>query len=151
MSELDIVDQTVGNLVKVYGQRSDAAIMPEPHRIVLLVNSSIDIISNGGFHYLLEGTFLGDEEFLLTRHAFKVIGAKTALKAFTRAFAVFPNSIPPPRIEERLEMYESRYDKMAFLTDKQSPDAIFFSTSDEAYRLLQEYIQDNLKTFESLK
>ncbi len=121
------------------------------HRTVALVYHAHGIIGNCGFQYLFEGDFSGDPEFLLTRQAYKTIGATRASSAFDRAFAVFPKSTPPKDIARRLEMWSAKYSLMDVFKDKQSPDAMYFDAMDDTVQLLEKYIKNNLAAFGFLK
>ena len=109
----------------------------------MLVYHAHGLIGNGGFQYLLEDNFLGDPEFLLTRQAYKTIGASDALAAFEKAFAVFPNSTPPPDIDRRIKMWQSKYNLMDSITDKTSPDSMYYDATDSVMEKLNDYIKAN--------
>jgi hypothetical protein len=64
------------------------------------------IISNGGFHYLLEGDFDGDLGFRLMVEAYRAIGCSGAANALQTMLDFFPNSMPLADIEKRLEHYD---------------------------------------------
>src|SRR5690606_34954955 len=105
----------------------DPSKIPKSHQTVMLVHHSYGILGNGGFQYLFEGDFTGDPELLLTRQAYKTIGATDASAAFEKAFAVFPNATPPDNIDRRLEMWRSKYKLSDAWTDDSSPDSMYFS------------------------
>jgi hypothetical protein len=151
VTERDLADETFSAIFKRYGESMNPAKIPEEHRTVALVYHTHGIIGNGGFQYLFEGDFPGDPEFLLTRQAFKTIGATRASAAFEMAFAVFPKSTPPADIERRLEMWQAKYSLMDAIKNEQSPDAMYFAAMDETMQLLKTYIQANQDSFASLK
>lgn len=66
----------------------------EEERVVTLVWQASGILENGGFEYLLAGEFNGDEEFVQTAEAFRVIGARESHAAFRRALGVFGEEYP---------------------------------------------------------
>src|SRR5262245_12215143 len=103
MTDIDLADTTFKRILKQYGDKVDPSKIPKPQQTVMLVYHSHGIIGNGGFQYLFEGDFPGDPGFLLTRQAYKTIGASDASAAFAKAFAVFPNSTPPADIDRRLQ------------------------------------------------
>ena len=150
MADIDLADTTLKRILKQHGDDVDPSKIPKPQQTVLLVYHSHGIIGNGGFQYLFEGDFLGDPEFLLTRQAYKTIGASDASAAFEKAFAVFPNSTPPSDIDCRLEMWQSKYDIMDIIKDKSSPDAIYFHAMDGIMEKLNAYIKSNEAAFASL-
>ena len=116
----------------------------------MLVYHSHGIIGNGGFQYLFEGDFPGDPDFLLTRQAYKTIGASDASAAFEKAFAVFPDSTPPADINRRLKMWQSRYNLMDAIKDKSSPDSMYFSAMNGVVEKLNAYIRSHEADFASL-
>lgn len=121
MSNIDLADATFKRILKKHGDDVDPSKIPKPQQTVMLVYHSHGILGNGGFQYLFEGDFSGDPEFLLTRQAYKTIGATDASAAFEKAFAVFPNSTPPANIERRLKMWQSKYNLLDSSKDDSSP------------------------------
>lgn len=150
MPDYDLPDATIKRILKKYGQNIDPSKMPLPHQTVLLVYHSHGILGNGGFQYLFEGDFPGDPEFLLTRQAYQTIGAADVIAAFEKAFAVFPHSTPPANIEQRLEMWQAKHNLMASLTDKSSPDMMYFHARKGVMKKLSDYINANPSEFASL-
>lgn len=150
MSDGDLADATFHRILKQHGDDVDPSKVPKPQQTVLLVYHSHGILGNGGFQYLFEGDIPGDPEFLLTRQAYKTIGAKNASTAFEKAFSVFPNSTPPADIERRLEMWQSRYNLGESLTDDSSPDSMYFAAMDDVMEKLNAYIEANEAEFASL-
>lgn len=150
MANIDLADATFERILKKHGESVDPSKIPKPQQTVLLVIHAHGIIGNGGFQYLFEGDFTGDPEFLLTRQAFKTIGATDASTAFEKAFAVFPNSTPPADIERRLEMWQSKYNLMDAINNKSSPDSMYFSAMNGVEEKLNAYIKANEVEFASL-
>lgn len=150
MADIDLADSTFKRILKKYGDEVDPSKIPKPQQTVLLVYHSHGILGNGGFQYLFEGDFTGDPEFLLTRQAYKTIGATDASAAFEKAFAVFPNSTPPASIDRRLEFWQSKYNLRDSLTDDSSPDSMYFSAMDGVMQKLNDYINANASEFASL-
>jgi hypothetical protein len=150
MASADLAGETFERILKHHGDSIDPSKVPKPQQTVMLVYHSHGIIGNGGFQYLFEGDFPGDPEFLLTRQAYKTIGAEDASAAFEKAFAVFPASTPPADIERRLEMWQSKYDRMAAIEDPTSPDAMYFHAMDGVMDKLSAYIKANEAEFASL-
>lgn len=146
----DLADATFARIIKQHGDDVDPSKIPKPQQTVMLVYHAHGIIGNGGFQYLFEGDFPGDPEFLLTRQAFKTIGAEDASAAFDKAFAVFPNSTPPADIDRRLEMWQSKYNRMDSMNDESSPDRMYFSSMDGVMDRLKTYIAANEAEFASL-
>ncbi|QDT36529.1 hypothetical protein Pan189_08880 [Stratiformator vulcanicus] len=150
MADIDLADVTFERILKQHGDDVDPSKIAKPQQTVMLVYHSFGIIGNGGFQYLFEGDFPGDPEFLLTRQAYKTIGASAASAAFEKAFAVFPNSTPPADIDRRLEMWQSKYKLMDAIKDKSSPDALYFDAMDGVMKKLNAYIKSNDAEFASL-
>jgi hypothetical protein len=130
MADDDLAGATFDRILKQHGEGADPLKMPQSHRTAMLVYHSHGILGNGGFQFLFEGDFPGDPEFLLTRQAYKTIGAVAASAAFDKAFAVFPNSTPPADIDHRLKTWQSKYKLKDAIKDKSSPDAMYFATMD---------------------
>lgn len=141
---------TFKRILKQHTHHRDLSRIPKPQQTVLLVFKSHGLIGNGGFQYLFEGDISGDPEFLLTRGAYKTIGATGACAAFEKAFAVFPNSTPPADIGRRLEMWQSRYNLMDSIKDKSSPDYMYFAARHDVMEKLNAYIESNEAEFASL-
>lgn len=139
MAEIGLADDTFKRILKKHGDDVDPSKMSKAEQTVLWVYHAYGILGNGGFQYLFEGDFPGDPEFLLTRQAFKTIGASDASAAFEKAFAVFPNSTPPADIERRLEMWQAKYNLMDSLKDGSSPDMMFFESMDGVMEKLNAY------------
>ncbi|MCO6042439.1 DMP19 family protein [Aeoliella sp. ICT_H6.2] len=150
MVNIDLADDTFKRILKKHGEDVDPSKIPKPQQTVMLVYHSYGILGNGGFQYLFEGDFPGDPEFLLTRQAYKTIGASDASAAFEKAFAVFPNSTPPADIDRRLEMWQSKYNLLDSMKDKSSPDSMYFSAMDGVMEKLNGYIKANEAEFASL-
>ena len=150
MADIELADATFKRILKKHGDDVDPSKIPIPQQTVMLVYHSHGIIGNGGFQYLFEGDFTGDPGFLLTRQAYKTIGASDASTAFEKAFAVFPNSTPPADIDRRLEMWQSKYDLMDAIEDESSPDALYFDAMDGIMEKLNAYITSNESEFASL-
>lgn len=150
MADIDLADTTFKRILKKHGDDVDPSKIPKPQQTVMLVYHSHGILGNGGFQYLFEGDFTGDPEFLLTRQAYKTIGATDASAAFEKAFAVFPNSTPPANIERRIGMWQSKYNLRDSLTDDSSPDSMYFSAMDGVMQKLNDYITTNASEFASL-
>jgi hypothetical protein len=146
----ELIDTTFTKILNHYGKNLNPSQIPEPHRTAILVLHAHGIIGNGGFPYLFEGDFPGDPEFLLTRQAFRAINATNASAAFQKAFAVFPNSTPPNEIDDRLQLWQSKYTLRDAIRDETSPDGIYFNAMDETMRLLERYIICNELSFDSL-
>jgi hypothetical protein len=144
-----MVNATHDRILKRFGDNVNPSRIPEQHRTVLLVLHAHGIIGNGGFQYLFEGDFPGDPEYLLTRQAYKTIGATRACTAFQKAFAVFRKSTPPKDIERRLEMWGAKYTLMDAFEGDDSPDAMYFNSMEETNQLLESYIRKNLAAFDS--
>lgn len=150
MSNATLADATFKRILKAHGDSVDPSKIPKPQQTVILVFHSHGIIGNGGFQYLFSSDFPGDAEFLLTRQAYKTIGASEASAAFAKAFAVFPNSIPPANTDRRLEMWQSKYTMMDSFKDKSSPDSMYFDAMNGVMEKLDEYIRLNEAEFASL-
>ncbi len=150
MTDIDLADSTFKRILRKHGDDVDPSKIPKPQQTVMLVYHSHGILGNGGFQYLFEGDFPGDPEFLLTRQAYKTIGALDASTAFEKAFAVFPNSTPPASIDRRLEMWQSKYNLRDSLTDDNSPDSMYFKAMDGVMQKLNDYINANASEFASL-
>jgi hypothetical protein len=148
--ETDLVGDVLSRILKKHGDDVDASTLPKPQQTVLLVEHSYGRIGNGGFQYLFESDLPGDPEYLLTRQAYKTIGATDALAAFEKAFAVFPNSTPPSDIRRRLEIWQSKYVLPKSLMDDSSPDAMYFAAMDGVMEKLKRYVQENEAEFASL-
>lgn len=150
MGTSDLWSSTCDRILKQHGEDLQLNQIPKPQQAVLAVVHSHGIIGNGGFQYLFEGDFPGDPGFVLTREAYKTIGATDAIAAFDKAFAVFPNSMPPADIEERLRLWQSQYNLADSLTDDTSPDCLYFSAMDGVLSKLDAYIRGNPDAFSSL-
>ncbi|MEO1529086.1 MAG: DUF4375 domain-containing protein [Planctomycetota bacterium] len=150
MTHIDRASDIFDRILKQHGDDVDPSKIPQPQQTVMLVLHSHGIIGNGGFQYLFEGDFPGDPGFLLTRKAYKTIGASDASAAFDKAFAVFPNSEPPADIERRLELWQSKYTLADGINDNTSPDAMFFDAMDGVMEKLDAYIKSNEAEFASL-
>ena len=150
MDRVDLADEAFNRILKKHGDSVDPSKIPKAQQTVLLVYHAHGLIGNGGFQYLFEGDFKGDPEFLLTRQAYKTIGASDALAAFEKAFAVFPNSTPPSDINRRIKMWQSKYNLVDSLGDETSPDSMYFSADDNVMEKLVEYIKANEGEFASL-
>lgn len=150
MVSADVADSTFRRIIRKHGRDVDPSKIPKPEQTVMLVYHAHGILGNGGFQYLFEGDFPGDPEFLLTRQAYKTIGAAEASLAFNKAFAVFPTSAPPADIDRRLEMWQSKYNLRESLTDDTSPDALYFAAMDGVMEKLNAYIEANEAEFSGL-
>lgn len=151
MADIDLADTTFKRILKQHGDDVDPSKIPKPQQTVMLVYHSHGIIGNGGFQYLFEGDFPGDPEFLLTREAYKTIGAADASAAFEKAFAVFPHSTPPVDTDRRLNIWQSKYNLIDSLNDESSPDSLYFSAMDGVMEKLNAYIKSNKVEFAALK
>lgn len=147
---VDLADEVFKRILKKHGENVDPSKIPKAQQTVLLVYHTHGLIGNGGFQYLFEGTFPGDPEFLLTRQAYKTIGATSAIAAFEKAFAVFPNSTPPSDINRRIKMWQSKYNLVDSLGDETSPDSMYFRADDSVMEKLVDYIKANEGEFASL-
>ncbi len=150
MANIDLADSTFKRILKQHGDDVDPSKIPKPQQTVMLVYHSHGIIGNGGFQYLFEGDFPGDPEYLLTRQAYKTIGALDASAAFEKAFAIFPNATPHADIVRRLEMWQSKYNLMDSIRDDSSPDSMYFRAMDGVMEKLNAYIKTNEAEFASL-
>lgn len=150
MADIDLADSTFKRILKEHGDDVDPSKIPKSQQTVMLVYHSYGILGNGGFQYLFEGDFTGDPEFLLTRQAYKTIGATDASAAFEKAFAVFPNATPPDNIDRRLKMWRSKYKLSDAWTDDSSPDSMYLSAMDGVMQKLSDYINANASEFASL-
>jgi hypothetical protein len=150
MADIDLADKTFKRILKKLGKDVDPSKLPKPLQTVMFVYHSFGILGNGGFQYLFEGDFPGDPEFLLTRQAYKTIGASDASAAFDKAFAVFPKSTPPANIDRRLKIWQSKYNLLDSLKDDTSPDSMYFSAMDGVMEKLNAYIKTNNSVFASL-
>lgn len=150
MADINVADETFTRILKHHGDDLDVSKIPKPQQTVMLVYHAHGILGNGGFHYLFEGDFPGDPEFLLTREAFKTIGATEASAAFEKAFAVFPNAIPPADINQRLKVWEAKYNHRDSLDDPSSPDVMYFEAMDGVMEKLTAYIKAHEADFTSL-
>lgn len=150
MDHVDIADEVFKRILKKHGDGVDPSKLPKAQQTVLLVYHAHGLIGNGGFQYLFEGDFPGDPEFLLTRQAYKTIGATSAVAAFEKAFAVFPNSTPPSDINRRIKMWQSKYNLVDSLRDESAPDSMYFSADDSVMEKLVDYIKANEGEFASL-
>jgi hypothetical protein len=150
MADSDLASATYSRILKKHGDDFDPSKASKPEQTVMLVYHSHGIIGNGGFQYLFEGDFPGDPEFLLTRQAYKTIGATDASAAFEKAFAVFPNSTPPADIDSRLKMWQARYTLLDSMKDDSSPDAMYFSAMDGVMEKLNAYIKAHEADFATL-
>jgi len=150
MGTSDLWNSTYDRILKEHGEDVQLNQIPKPQQAVLAVVNSHGIIGNGGFQYLFEGDFPGDPGFVLTREAYKTIGAADAIAAFDKAFAVFPNSTPPADIDERLRLWQSKYNLSDSLTDDTSPDSLYFSAMDGVLIKLDDYIRANPDAFADL-
>lgn len=155
----DVAGSTFSRILRKHGRDVDPSKIPKPEQTVMLVYHAHGILGNGGFQYLFEGDFHGDPEFLLTRQAYKTIGAAEASLAFDKAFAVFPNSTPPADIDRRLEIWQSKSNLRESLTDEilrelltddTSPDALYFAAMDGVMKKLNAYIEANEAEFSGL-
>lgn len=150
MPDNELVDSTFKRIIKHYGEDFDPSKIPKPQQAVVFVYHADGIIGNGGFQYLFEGDFPGDPEFLLTRQAYKTIGASDASAAFEKAFAVFPNSTPPANINRRLRIWQSKYKLLDSSRDATSPDSMYLKASKGVMEKLKAYIKANESEFASL-
>ncbi len=150
MEDIDLADVIFDRILKEHGEDLDPSKISKPQQTVMLVYHSYGIIGNGGFQYLFEGDFPGDPEFLLTRQAYKTIGAEDASAAFTKAFSVFPKSTPPENIDRRLEIWQSNYNLMDSAKDVASPDSMYFNAMDGVMEKLNRYIKSNEADFAAL-
>ena len=118
-----------------------------PERIITLVWHSSGIIGNGGFHYLLEGDFNGDPNFVLTAAAYRSIGAEECYACFQDVMRIFPDCRLPSDIETRLEMYEA-----VPAEERWEIDLRFFNqlNQKEINRLLAKYIRNHKREISRL-
>ncbi len=150
MSEHDLAAQTYERIIQHYGDDLNPAQLPPSHRTVLLVWNVHGILGNGGFQFLLEIDLPGDAEFLFVRQAYVTIGSQGACDAFDKAFAVFPKSIPPRDIPQRLKLWKSKYSLRDALTNDDAPDAMYFHAMDDVIACLTAYIQQHQQEFDGL-
>jgi hypothetical protein len=80
VAESNLWSVTYDRILKRHGDDVQLNEISKPQQVVLAVVNSDGILGNGGFQYLFEGNFPGDPEFLLTREAYKTIGATDLLK-----------------------------------------------------------------------
>ena len=151
MADTGIADQTFDRILKHYADDIDPSKMPGAHRTVLAVFHSDGILSNGGFQYLFEGDLTGDPHFQITRESYKIIGATDATAAFDKAYAVFPDSLPPKDMDQRLSIWQSKYSLADSLTDDSSPDSLYFASMDDVMLKLTQYIRSHPHAFSDLK
>jgi hypothetical protein len=151
MADIDLADETFDRILKYYGESIDPTMMPEEHRTVLAVYHSYGVLGNGGFQYLFEGDLTGDPHFQITRESYATIGATTASAAFDKAYAVFPNSIPPKDMDQRLSIWGSNYRIPGSLMDDSSPDSMYFAAMDDVMAKLTQYIQSRPEAFSDLR
>jgi len=150
MADTNLASAIFLRILKKYGDDIDPSNLPKAQQTVLLIWHSFGILGNGGFQYLFEGDIPGDPEYLLTRQAYKTIGATEALVAFNKAFAVFPKAIPPADIDHRLELWQSQDSIRGSWNDKNSPDRLFFKAMDGVEEKLNDYIKAHWSEFDSL-
>ncbi len=148
--ENDFWNSTYDRILRQHGDDLQLNQIPKPQQAVLAVVNSHGLIGNGGFQYLFEGDLPGDPGFVITREAYKTIGATDAIAAFDKAFAVFPNSMPPADIDERLRLWQSKYNLSDSLTDDTSPDSLYLSAMDGVLIKLNDYIRGNPDAFADL-
>lgn len=136
---------------KVFGSfanlcnKIDVASYEELERVVTLVWHSFGLIGNGGFHFLFEGDYAGDEGFVYTVAAYHRIGALTAYRAFQDAFRAFPRGALSADIDERLRLYESKPKRIWDGIERR-----FYGAEKEIVSNLAKFIRDNRHGFEQL-
>lgn len=128
-----------------HGRDIDAAALPEPERVVLLVWHTSGIIDNGGFRYLFEGNLDGDPDFALSAASYAAIGATQAAEAFRQTLATFPGSRPPRDVKKRLRFYLENSPRWPTDQDNQ-----FFSAGDEIRACLAAYVRAHASDFRHL-
>jgi len=134
-------------LEEKYGTDIDLSLIPRTHRTILCVVWVDGKIGNGGFGYLLEDVLTGDSDFVLTRLAYQDIKALRALKAIEMAFSIFPKSIPPASVDERLRIWNRKFRFRDLLYNRDLSNIKYFDTMEENMDLLDQYILANIETF----
>lgn len=99
-----LIDEVWKRLIARWGAMTEASRLPPIARNVIVTYSAGGIIDNGGFRYLFEHRFVGDEDFVYTAAAFRAIGSRGA-DSVAGALALFSNNSPPADIQERLAIY----------------------------------------------
>ncbi len=119
--------------------------LPEPQRVVLHVCGASGIIGNGGFRYLFEGDLA---DFQGIAESYELINSTRASAAIRGALALFPNSQPPGKVDQRLTYLEKLGGPALEKLQQYSEE--FWDCGRETKRLLGIYIRAHKSEFASL-
>ena len=98
-ADFQLCDDVFGRLTDDKPKRFDFSMLPDVHRVVVLVWHFTGIIDNSGFEGLLSRTVVGDPNLALLRSAFDSIGRSDLIG---NVFEVFPGNAPPAELEQRM-------------------------------------------------
>ena len=144
-TDFDLVNGIYEQIGKKYGKGAHVTEFTDEERIVILVMLTTGIVANGGFQYLFEGEYNGDESFSLTLEAFRAIGCDKAAQVLKSALSLFPYSKPPQSIDKRLQIY-NEYDKSV----RDDLGSRFWAEHDQIVAFMAGYIRANLQHSPSL-
>ncbi len=136
--EYRLCDNINRKIIKKYGEDSNATDFPEKERVVVLVWTATGIIENGGFEYLFSSLLPCDSHYRSTLESFRIIGSSKAVDALSKAFALFPNELPPDDDSTRMSLYKTHSQE-----ELKSINITFYNALDEITHCLAQFIIKN--------
>ncbi|HQY87109.1 MAG TPA: DUF4375 domain-containing protein [Tepidisphaeraceae bacterium] len=124
--------------------------LPEPLRVVFLIQGAQGMIDNGGLQYFFEAEFIGLPPYSAFVEAYQSIGAIEEARAIAKAVRLFPFADPHRFLTRRLEFLEQFLDGGAHRPDSPfEPFTEKLCGNQKIWRLLDEFIEQHAQSFPS--
>ena len=142
-----IVGSTVDALIAEYGQSFNVFELPEPHRLVILVDEAHARITNGGFQYLLERPDASIRMCRAMSESHAAIDSIDGHRAFTRFLRGVLWIQPTAKVLRPFNRFRTPLSLAKAMMGFETADTLYWESSDVTYTKLAEYIGANTSAF----